>query len=304
VQFARQVDRADPAPPYPRPQPVPSAAQRRVKISATQLDRLRGDPYQFYASKILRLSALDPIDAEPSAAEKGTAAHAVLDKWQQDGARIERLGHFVDVELTRFAAHPLVAALWRPRLENVLRWIAERVVTDRAEGRLVLATEAKGEMAVRGITFSGVADRIDRTAGGHLAIVDYKSGMPPSSRQVEEGFALQLGTLGLIAAAGGFPNVGGEPDTFEYWSLGRDTKRDGFGYITTPLKIGGKRSGIPPDDFLPESERYLHDALDRWILGDDPFTARLNPDLGGFNDFDQLMRLDEWLFDLLPGDAG
>jgi ATP-dependent helicase/nuclease subunit B len=30
-------------------------------------------------------------------------------------------------------------------------------------------------------------------------------------------------------------------------------------------------------------------------LGSEPFTARLNPDLAGYSDYDQLMRLDEWL---------
>ena len=29
-------------------------------------------------------------------------------------------------------------------------------------------------------------------------------------------------------------------------------------------------------------------------MGEEPFTARLNPDLPGYNDYDQLMRLDEW----------
>ena len=48
------------------------------------------------------------------------------------------------------------------------------------------------------------------------------------------------------------------------------------------------------DEFLAETERYLIDAIDRWIKGSEPFTARLNPDLGGYNDYDQLMRLDEW----------
>ena len=43
-----------------------------------------------------------------------------------------------------------------------------------------------------------------------------------------------------------------------------------------------------------ETQRYLIDAIDRWLKGGEPFVARLNPDLGGYNDFDQLMRLDEW----------
>ena len=40
---------------------------------------------------------------------------------------------------------------------------------------------------------------------------------------------------------------------------------------------------------------FLDNALARWILGRDPFTARLNPDLAVYTDFDQLMRLEEWL---------
>jgi len=115
---------------------------------------------------------------------------------------------------------------------------------------------------------------------------------------VEEGFALQLGTLGLLVEEGAYADRGieGVPMRFEYWSLGRDAKSDtGFGYVTTPLKIGNARTGMEPDDFLPETRRYLAEALDTWILGDAPFTARPNPDLKLYATYDQLMRLEEWL---------
>jgi RecB family exonuclease len=46
-------------------------------------------------------------------------------------------------------------------------------------------------------------------ADGTLAIVDYKTGTPPSGRMVQEGFALQLGLIGLIAQAGGFKDEDG-----------------------------------------------------------------------------------------------
>ena len=58
---------------------------------------------------------------------------------------------------------------------------------------------------------------------------------------------------------------------------------------------GRKKSGIPREDFLPETEKFLREAIARWLLGSEPFTARLNPDIGGYNDYDQLMRLDEWI---------
>ena len=117
---------------------------------------------------------------------------------------------------------------------------------------------------------------------------------------MEEGFALQLGLIGLMAREGAFKDgqgrpVMGEPSRFEYWSLSKSRKSDtGFGECSEPILEGKKQHGIPREDFLPETERYLADAIDRWIKGSEPFTARLNPDLPGYTDYDQLMRLDEW----------
>ena len=129
---------------------------------------------------------------------------------------------------------------------------------------------------------------------GALTIVDYKTGSPPSGKEVQNGYALQLGTLGLIAANGGFSGIEGTPDHFEYWSLGKN-RDGGFGYVSEPVMEGRKKSGIPREDFLAKTCEFLDDALDRWILGREPFTARLNPDAPGYSDYDQLMRLDEWM---------
>ena len=48
------------------------------------------------------------------------------------------------------------------------------------------------------------------------------------------------------------------------------------------------------DEFLDASSVKLNEAIDRFILGDEPFAASLQPDLYGYNEYDQLMRLDEW----------
>jgi ATP-dependent helicase/nuclease subunit B len=303
-RLGRGLEDASPAPAYLRPEPRPSVEQRQVDISATGLDRLRSDPYQFYASAILRLSALDGLDAEPSAALKGSAVHDILDRWHKSGGDPTQLREIAEQELDGMSAHPLMRALWRPRLLKALDWIGAEVTRMRVEERREVAqTECWGEMQFDGVRVHGRADRIDRLADGRLAIVDYKTGLPPSGRMVEKGYSLQLGTLGLIAANGGFPGIAGEPERFEYWSLGK--KKDQFGYWVEPILEGKKKSGVPRDEFLRVTADFLREAIDAWIKGDTAFTARLNLDVGGYNDYDQLMRLEEWLWRLeKPGTEG
>jgi ATP-dependent helicase/nuclease subunit B len=293
--FARRIDRAALAKPYPRPQPCPDPIQRDVPLAVTAIDRLRSDPYQFYANAIMGLRRLDPLDADPSAAWQGTVVHNVMERWHKAGGRAGELVAIAQEELAAMQAHPVVRSLWWPRLVRALEWIDARIAEETAAGRIVLASEVKGAIEVAGVKVHGRADRIDQRADGKLVVVDYKTGKPPSGKMVEQGFALQLGTLALIAAAQGFAGVAGEPDGFEYWSLGKHKDSEtGFGYMAEPVKEGQKRSGLPRNEFLTRTEDFLREAIGKWIKGDEPFTARLNPDIGGYNDYDQLMRLDEW----------
>lgn len=296
IALARAMTRAPEAPRYPRPHPMPDADQRLVDISATALDRLRGDPYQFFAGKIMELGDLDALDAEPSAAWQGEVAHQILEEWHRAATPKPPITEVMDRVFEERNVHPLMRGLWQPRLQSALEWVEHEV--DNYEGREVAAIEAWGNMDVDGVRIHGRADRIDRLPDGTLAIVDYKTGSPPSSSMVEEGFALQLGLLGMMAEKGGFKGVTGTAEAFEYWSLAKaksDSNPYGFGYVETPLKVGSKRSGLPPEDFLPETEKYLKSAIARWIKGNDPFTARLNPDYPAYDTYDQLMRLEEWL---------
>ena len=172
-----------------------------------------------------------------------------------------------------------------------IRVVGEDGVVTTAAARHVLSNGARTEFLLEG---DAVVVREGRTlADGSLAVVDYKTGMPPSGKMVEQGFALQLGLIGLIAQGGGMDGVSGEPARFEYWSLGRNKERN-FGYMKSPVKETARQTGIPLEDFLDKTEDFLREAIARWLLGSEPFTARLNPDLPGYSDYDQLMRLDEW----------
>lgn len=296
VRIARALCKAPAAQSYPQPAPMPTPEQRRVSISSTALDRLRGDPYQFYASAILGLRTLDPLDAAPTAAWRGTAVHAILQEWHDQGSKPGELLPLAERTLAAMSAHPFMRGLWRPRLLAALQWVEDWNAELALQGRVPVLWEKTGAVEISGVKLHGRADRIDRLADGTLAVVDYKTGKPPSGKMVQEGYALQLGLVALIAERGGFAGLGGTVHGFEYWSLQKKQGQDTFGYRDEPVTGEGsrKKSGLARDAFVPETLRYLTEAIDKWILGSEPFTARPNPDLPGYTDYDQLMRLEEW----------
>ena len=286
-RLARALDAPEGKPqPANRPAPRPPVADRPRQIYVTDLDRLKADPFAFYAKAMLRLRKFEPVDADHTAAWKGSAVHEVLQAWlDEDDCDPAKLLPRAESLMRSEALHPMLRALWQPRLMEAIAWIAEREAENQAAGRLPIAAEAEGQAEVADIILKGIADRIDRLPNGRLAILDYKTGKPPSNKAVEEGFALQLGLLGLIAAAGGFPNIDGQPGAHEYWSLAKD--RGQFGFVQSPDKGD-------PDGFLAKAQAEFAQAVARWLTGEEAFKAKLNAAYAPYGDYDQLMRLEEW----------
>lgn len=289
-RWAQAIDRPAAYRPAGRPAPVPPRAARPDTISVTDVDRLKADPFAFYARKMLKLTALDPADADPSPAWRGSAVHQVLEAWaKEDDCDPAKLRPRAEALLAESSAHPLMRALWQPRLLEAVDWIADQVAGNRAAGRIPLKAEIKGKTEIAGVTLFGVADRIDKFPDGGLAIVDYKTGTPPGPKAVAEGFSMQLGLLGLIAERGGFAGVEGVPACFEYWSLSRARGR--LGYVRSPVT---GRNAIDPATFTDLAARHFIAAAQAWLTGDAPFAAKLHPEYAPYGDYDQLMRLDEW----------
>jgi ATP-dependent helicase/nuclease subunit B len=291
LAWTRAIDAAETFRPESRPAPQPPAALRPRQVSVTEVDRLKADPYAFYARRMLRLMPLDPVDADATAAWRGTEVHRVLKEWAElDALDPAQLRPRAEAMLA--TAHPLVRALWSPRLLEAIDWIAERTAALAEEGRRVVAVERQGTIVVDGVELRGTFDRVDRCADGSMAIIDYKTGKAPSSAAVSAGFSLQLGLLGLILERGGFEGLAGKAGTFEYWSLAKDG--GSFGKIASPVDPSGKNGRLESDAFVPHAAAHFADAVARFLTGDEPFTAKLHPEYAPYGEYDQLMRLDEW----------
>jgi ATP-dependent helicase/nuclease subunit B len=290
---ARGLDAAAAVAPAPRPAPAPAAALRPRTLSVTAAERLKTDPYSFYAGTILGLRPLDPLDEDPSAADRGTAVHAILEAWVKRGdADPATLPRFTEAELLRWAGHPLMRALWSPRVRRAMDWVTEQMALWEAQGWTPLVAEAAGTLDLaNGIRLTGKADRVDRGPAGTLAIVDYKTGVVPSHAQVAGGFALQLGLLGWLAEAGTLAGVPADHvAALRFWKLGGGTTP---GVVKDPLRHG--KEITPTADHIAATRAQFLALCETMLLGETPFVAKLHPDHARGTDYDQLARVLEWL---------
>jgi ATP-dependent helicase/nuclease subunit B len=288
----------------PRPEPRPPVAARPRELSVTQVETWMRDPYGIYARHILGLRKLDPLDADPSRADYGTFIHAALDRFVRQHpppAPLPPDAEALLLELGRgtFAAvldRPGIRAFWWPRFARIARWFVT-VESARRADLAAAVTEAKGRLEIPGpagaFVVTATADRIDRDRAGRLVILDYKTGAPPSPKEVAAGFAPQLPLEAMIAEAGGFADVPAAPVArLEYWRL---KGSDPVGEI--------KVLPLDPARLVAEAR----EGLARLVAAfDDPATsyeARPRPDQAPrFSDYEHLARVKEWA-DGTGGDA-
>ncbi len=290
LAWVRSLDRAEAIVPAARPEPNPAAALRPRRISVTAAERLRADPFSFYAGTMLRLDPLDALEEDPGAAEKGIDLHKVLQEWTDTGGDLQAIA--ADMLRSNWAAHPLMQALWAPRVRRALDWVIEESGRWEAEGWTPVKAEAKAERTLpNGILLHGRADRVDRNGNGALAIIDYKSGTIPSHDQITGGFALQMGLLAWLAEAQGFADVDPAAVTaLCYWKLsGGKTP----GTAKNPLLH--YKDETPVADHVTATRAVFDELCAKFLLGDTPFTAKLHPDHAArYSDYDHLARVAEW----------
>ena len=288
LELARALDRPVTVVPAERPMPAPPAADRPRRISVTAAERLKADPFSFYASAVLKLSTLSPLDEDPGAAERGTDLHGVLEQWTKTGGDLHQLAGAMLAE--KWSNHPLMGALWAPRVRRALDWVIEETGRWDELGWGDPQAEARGVLQMGEISLNGRADRIDRNAAGELAIIDYKTGTVPTNAQIAGGFALQMGLLGLLAERGCFGDEA-RVGAFRYWKLGGGKEP---GKATDPLSFRGKPT-MTAHDHVNDTVRRFEALCDDYLLGSKPFTAKLHPDHAArYSDFDHLARVAEW----------
>ena len=217
VRFAQALDAPDDVKPVKQPTPTPPRAARPQRLSVTAIEDWLRDPYTIYARHILKLVPLDPVDMPLSAADRGSAIHEALGEFTRDFAR-ELPAYPIPVLLEIGAKYfaplmerPEARALWWPRFQRIARWFSEWETARRGDIAAIEA-EIPGRISIpldngRNFTLSARADRIERRADGSFVILDYKTGTPPTGKQVRMGLSPQLTLEAAILREGGFEGI-------------------------------------------------------------------------------------------------
>lgn len=281
-------------PPAKPPAPCPPVAARPRRLSVTRIETWMRDPYSIYARDILGLWPLDPLEADPAAADRGTIIHEALDRFVREApaslpedaeARLLEIGRDVFASV---AAHPVVHAFWWPRFERVARWFIE-TERHRRGAISVSKTEIRGRLNLdvdgTEFTLTAVADRIDHLSNGGYAILDYKTGQPPSSADVEDGYAPQLPLEAAIALDGGFGDLPARPiESLSFWRL---SGGEPAGEIK---EVKGDLTALAND-----ARDGLTALISAYADAETPYTAVPNPvKAPRFNDYEHLARIAEW----------
>jgi ATP-dependent helicase/nuclease subunit B len=210
-----ELDRPERVWPSPPPSPCPPVTSRPRELPVTAIETWVRDPYALYVRRILRLRPLDPIDADPSAAERGTIVHAALERFVR--AFPEALPGDCEAALVECgrqafannAVPPGTMAIWWPRFLRIAKWFAAEEKSRRANAALRILAEVKGRLELKDLDFvlTAKADRLELTRDGALTIIDYKTGQAPKDKQMDVGFSPQLPLEAAIALNGGFADV-------------------------------------------------------------------------------------------------
>lgn len=277
---------------FARPAPKPDVSHRPKRLSVTRINTLQRDPYSIYAERVLRLRKLDRLDAPIDARQRGTAIHVALENFEKDGQNksAEALLDLLENELRRAGQGEDEILSSRAVNQRTIGWYLDTWRAPRAADLQQMWLEVDGETKFdfggETFTLSAQADRIEFRGDGTLAIVDFKTGAPPSNPQINAGLEQQMPLQAVIAEAGGFAGVPAKTvAALEYVAFKA-------AYKASLVEIKNKTVS----DLATDAKAGLQTLLDGYANSDQPYLSvpRIQFLSKYAGDYDRLARRAEW----------
>ena len=304
VDFALALDAPAEVRPVEQPAPTPPRATRPLKLSVTSIEDWLRDPYTIYARHILKLDALDPVDMPLSVADRGSAIHNAIGEFTKTFAKdlpADPVNALREIGLTHFAPlmeRPEARALWWPRFQRVIKWFSEWEA-DRRANIAAIHAEIRGEIPIplddeRTFHLSARADRIERLADGRYIVLDYKTGAPPTGKQVRMGLSPQLTLEAAILREGGFERIDAGSSVGELAYVRISGNNPPGKYEALKLKIKNE-TPQPPNEAADYALAQLEALIRKFDNDTEPYRS-LNLPMwtNRYGAYDDLARIKEW----------
>jgi ATP-dependent helicase/nuclease subunit B len=275
LEWARQWQETDTPTPCTPPAPTPSAELRPTHYSASLIEQLMRNPYGVYASHILKLKPLDPIDQDPGAAEFGNFIHRALELFHNSphAPTYDRLIKCAQDVLRTLDIPKAITTLWWPRFKRIAHWIIKEELK-RNTSIAAIHTENKGHYIIGDFTISARADRIEQTDQG-LGIIDYKTGTLPTNESIRLGISPQMVIEAIIAKKDGYALSNTTLSSIEYWRLSGSNPAGEIRYIKdieTLCDVGEVGIETLCTEFSRADTPYLHTPRSQYGPSFNPYT--------------------------------
>jgi ATP-dependent helicase/nuclease subunit B len=305
VRFADELDRPAKVEPIPQPSPKPPRVTRPLKLSVTAIEDWLRDPYTIYAKYILKLAPLDPVDMPLSAADRGSAIHDALGEFTQTFSATlpdnpaHALRGIGEKYFKPLMERPEARALWWPRFQRIAAWFANWEIARRNNVSMI-AAEIRGEIAIaldneRTFILSARADRIERRLDGTFAVLDYKTGQPPTGKQVRMGLSPQLTLEAAMLREGGFEGIPADASVSDLVYVRLSGNNPPGEQRTLELKINKGDQAQPPDAAADYARQELEKLIHKFENEDQAYTSlNLSMWSNRYGTYDDLARIKEW----------
>jgi ATP-dependent helicase/nuclease subunit B len=142
---------------------------------------------------------------------------------------------------------------------------------------------------------SARADRIEHRHDGTFAILDYKTGQPPTGKQVRMGLSPQLTLEAAILREGGFPEIDAGSSVSQLVYVRLSGNNPPGEQKTLELKIKQNDTPQAPDDAATHARRELEKLIRRFEDEAQAYTS-LNLPMwtNRYGVYDDLGRIKEW----------
>ena len=253
--------------------PNPPANFRPTTFWVSDLDLLIGNPYVYYAKKILHLKEMNPINSRRNL--KGNLIHEIFDNFAKKKITNNKFSAlkslFAEVCREKFVNLEFLG-LWYFNVDSIFKFFTEHFNSNaknfsEISGHIDLKISHEDQTVQ--VKVASKADRLEINSDGSISIIDYKTGEIPNLKKVKDGEKIQLPVEALIATRNGFKLGKTNVEKMSFWQMKpRKTK---IAYVSQTSEDTAQICA----DVLAEIEELMKDYLilekPYEINGDDKF---------------------------------